>query len=58
MIPKIRVRKMFILTITGQVLMAMAVSHFGMLGTPRDLISIKKIIGAVLIVIGVMFSTI
>jgi transporter family-2 protein len=57
LIPKIGVRKFFILTISGQIIMAIIVSHFGFLGTPKDLISAKKIIGAVFIVFGVIFST-
>jgi transporter family-2 protein len=56
LIPKLGVRKFFILTISGQILMAIIVSHFGFLGTPKDLISIKKIIGAIFIVFGVIFS--
>jgi bacterial/archaeal transporter family-2 protein len=57
LIPKVGVRKFFILTVSGQILMAVIVSHFGFLGMPKDPISIKKIIGAVCIVFGVVFST-
>lgn len=57
LIPKIGVRKFFVLMISGQILMAIIVSHFGLIGTPKDLITIKKGIGAIFIVIGILFST-
>lgn len=57
LIPKVGVRRFFILTVSGQILMAIIVSHFGFLGTPKDPISIKKAIGAVFVVFGVIFST-
>ena len=47
----------FILTVSGQILMAIIVSHFGFLDTPKDPISVKKVIGAVCIVFGVILST-
>ena len=58
LIPKIGMRQFFILTISGQILTAIILGHFGFLGMPRDIISIKKIIGAVLVVLGAVFSTI
>ena len=58
LIPKIGVRKFFILTISAQILTAIIVSHFGFLGTPKDTISVKKVIGAILVVFGAVFSTI
>jgi transporter family-2 protein len=57
LIPKVGVRRFFVLTISGQILMAIIVSHFGFLGTPKDPISIKKAVGAIFVVIGVLFST-
>lgn len=57
LIPKVGVRRFFILTISGQILMAIIVSHFGFLGTPKDPISLKKVIGAICIICGVIFST-
>ena len=57
LIPKVGVRKFFILTISGQILMAIIVSHFGFLETPKDPISITKVIGAICIIFGVIFST-
>lgn len=57
LIPKVGVRKFFILTISGQILMAIVVSHFGFLDTPKDPVSIKKVVGAIFLVVGVIFST-
>jgi len=56
LIPKIGARKFFILVVAGQILMAMVISHFGVLGSPKDVISSKKIIGAILLLIGAVIS--
>ena len=45
------------LLITGQILMAIVVSHFGILESPKDPINMKKMIGAVLVLTGAIFST-
>ena len=57
LIPHIGARKFFILLIAGQILMAIVVSHFGLLESPKDPINLKKIIGAVLVLAGAIFST-
>jgi len=57
LIPQLGVRRFFILTISGQILMAILVSHFGWLDTPTDPLTAKKCIGAVLVVMGAAFST-
>ena len=57
LIPHIGARKFFILLITGQILMAIVVSHFGILESPQDPINMKKMIGAVLVLTGAIFST-
>jgi len=57
LIPHIGARKFFILLITGQILMAIVVSHFGILESPKDPISMKKMIGAVFVLTGAIFST-
>ena len=57
LIPHIGARKFFILLITGQILMAIVVSHFGLLDSPQDPINMKKMIGAVLVLAGAIFST-
>jgi transporter family-2 protein len=57
LIPHIGARKFFILLITGQILMAIVVSHFGILESPKDPINMQKMIGAVLVLTGAIFST-
>jgi len=57
LIPHIGARKFFILLITGQIAMAIVVSHFGILESPKDPINMQKMIGAVLVLTGAIFST-
>lgn len=57
LIPLLGARRFFVLLISGQVLMAVIVSHFGILESPRDAITLKKMIGAALVVAGVFLST-
>jgi len=56
LIPKLGARQLVIVSIAGQILMAMAISHFGVLESPRDPVTLKKIIGAALLFAGVMVS--
>lgn len=58
LIPQLGARKFFILTIAGQILMAMIVSHFGVLESPEDPVTLKKIIGAILLFAGAIVSTV
>ena len=58
LIPRIGARSFFILTITGQIVMAMILSHFGYLESPKDPVTIKKFFGAVLMMAGAVLSTI
>ena len=58
LIPKVGARKFFILMLTGQILMSMIVSHFGILGMPKDPITYKKLLGGILTAVGVVISTI
>ena len=57
LIPHIGARKFFILLIAGQILMAIIVSHFGLLESPKDPINTRKMIGAILVLAGAIFST-
>lgn len=57
LIPILGPRKTFILTISGQVLTAMFVGHFEVFNLPNDPITIQKIIGAFLILAGVVVTT-
>lgn len=56
LIPILGIRKLAILTIAGQILMAMIVSHFGVLESPKDPITLTKIFGAALVLLGTIVS--
>lgn len=56
LIPRLGARKFFILTIAGQIIMAMFVSHFGLLESPKDPVTVKKITGAILLFAGAILS--
>ena len=58
LIPLLGARKFFVLFVAGQILMALVVSHLGILESVRDPITLKKIIGASFVVIGVVISVI
>ena len=58
LIPKVGIRHFFILVVSGQLLCSLVMSHYAFLGTPRDPISIKKLVGVVLVILGAVFSTI
>ena len=57
LIPQIGARKFFILLVSGQILMAIIVSHFGILDSPKDPITLKKLLGATLVILGAVLST-
>ncbi len=56
LIPILGPRKLLIISLAGQLVMAMIVSHLGILESPKDPITIKKVIGAGLLFLGVMVS--
>lgn len=56
LIPVIGIRKLAIMTIAGQITMAMIVSHFGVLESPVDPITTRKLVGAGLLFIGAIVS--
>jgi transporter family-2 protein len=56
LIPRLGARRYFILLIAGQVIMAMIVSHFGVLESPKDPITWRKLSGALLLVLGAIVS--
>jgi transporter family-2 protein len=56
LIPKLGARKLFILLIAGQVVMAMVISHFGILESQKDPITFQKLIGAALLIVGAIVS--
>lgn len=56
LIPKIGARQLVILSIAGQLVMAMIVSHLGILESPEDPITIKKVVGVTLLFAGAVVS--
>jgi len=56
LIPKLGARQLVILSIAGQLVMAMIVSHLGMLESPKDPITLKKVVGAGLLFAGAVVS--
>lgn len=58
LLPKLGAGKLFLLQIVGQIIMAMIVSHFGLLESPHDPITVQKIIGAAFLVIGAIVTVV
>lgn len=56
LIPILGARQLVVLSISAQIIMAMIVSHFGILESPDDPINTRKLVGAALLVIGVAVS--
>lgn len=56
LIPKLGARQLVILSIAGQLVMAMIVSHLGVLESPKDPITLQKVIGAGLLFAGAVVS--
>jgi bacterial/archaeal transporter family-2 protein len=57
LIPKLGAGRFFVLFVAGQIVMALTVSHFGLLDSPQDPITVKKAFGAILLLIGVTLAT-
>jgi bacterial/archaeal transporter family-2 protein len=56
LIPKLGARRMFLLLLSGQVIMAIIVSHFGLFESPKDPLTLRKVVGASVLVIGAIIS--
>lgn len=54
LIPKLGVGSVMSLALTGQILMAMVISHFGLFESPVKLISMSKVIGTLLLVTAII----
>jgi transporter family-2 protein len=57
MLPNVGARFMFITLIAGQVLGGMIVSHFGWLGSPVERITLTNVLGALIMLVGVVVAT-
>ena len=57
LIPHVGARQFFILLIGGEIIMAVIISHFGILESPKDPITTRKMIGALLVITGAFISS-
>ena len=58
LIPRLGARKVFILLLAGQVVAALILSQWGLLGSAKDPITLRKAAGAILLVAGAVISMI
>jgi transporter family-2 protein len=56
-IPQIGAQQMTVMLLTGQILSAMLLSHFGWLGSPVQPVTLMNIMGALLMIGGVFLAT-
>jgi len=56
LLPRLGARRLFILQVSGQVLLAMVVAHFGLLGLPQDPLNARKLAGAAIVLVGAAVS--
>ena len=56
-IPQIGAHQMTVMLLTGQVLSAMVLSHFGWLGSPVQPLTLINVVGALLMIGGVFLAT-
>ncbi len=52
LIPRLGAGTAFIVTLTGQVIASLLISHYGLLGSPQSVITLRKVVGAIMMVIG------
>lgn len=56
-IPQIGAQHMTVMLLTGQILSAMVLSHFGWLGSPVQPVSVTNMVGAALLIGGAFLAT-
>jgi transporter family-2 protein len=56
-IPQIGAQHMTVMLLTGQILSAMVLSHFGWLGSPVQPVSVTNMLGALLLIGGAFLAT-
>ena len=52
--PRIGIASLITIGIAGQIVAALALDHFGVLGLPKDAVTLTKLAGAALVLIGVV----
>lgn len=55
-VPKVGVATVVLSVLMGQVLMSLLVDHFGWFGIPQQIINMKRLLGASLVIVGVLIS--
>ncbi len=56
LIPRIGAAKLTLIMLSGQILAGLLLSNFGWLGSPKDPISVKNIVGALIMFVGVILA--
>lgn len=57
LIPRIGAAKLTLIMLAGQILAALVLSNFGWLGSPKNPVSVRNIVGAVIMFAGVVLAT-
>jgi transporter family-2 protein len=57
LIPRIGAAKLTLIMLAGQILAGLVLSHFGWLGSPKNPVSTRNILGAVVMFVGVLLAT-
>lgn len=57
LIPRIGAAKLTLIMLAGQILAGLVLSHFGWLGSPKNPVSTRNILGAVVMFVGVFLAT-
>ena len=57
LIPKIGIGAFFVLLVSGQVLAGMIFGYFGLFGVPATALTLGKVVGALLVLVGVYLVT-
>src|SRR5271170_2263847 len=57
LLPQVGARAMFITLLAGQILGGMTLSHYGWLGSPVQRITIPNLVGAAVMIAGVILAT-
>jgi transporter family-2 protein len=57
LIPRIGAAKLTLIMLAGQILASLVLSHFGWLGSPKNPVSTRNILGAVVMFVGVLLAT-
>jgi bacterial/archaeal transporter family-2 protein len=57
LIPRIGAAKLTLIMLAGQILGGLVLSHFGWLGSPKNPVSARNVVGALVMFVGVILAT-